>query len=370
MTRRYKVLTIVLALVAVVLLSGALVLSHDSPCGAAPAAPANAQAMKAIVRRCYGAPEVVTLEDVAKPTLGDHSVLIKVHAASLNPLDWHSVRGDPYIMRISMGLGAPEDIRLGVDFAGTVEAIGKNVKRFKPGDEVFGGRDGALAEYVTVRENGALALKPANVTFEQAAAAPVAALTALQALRDTGRIRAGQKVLINGASGGVGTYAVQIARTYGAEVTGVTSTRNVDMVRSLGANHVIDYTEEDFTRGSQRYDLIVDLVGNRSLSENRRVLTPKGIYLGIGGGGPSDGGFLGPLSAVLKQFAWSPFVSQKLVFFVAQLNKADLSVVADLMQAGKVTSVIDTRYRLSETAAAVRYLERGHARGKVVITLE
>lgn len=363
-------LSIVLALVAAILLSLALVLSHDSPCGTASATPTDAQAMKAVVRRCYGSSEVVTLEDVAKPTLGDNSVLIKVHAASVNPLDWHTVRGNPYIMRMSMGLGAPADIRLGVDFAGTIVAVGKNVTRFKPGDDVFGGRDGAFAEYVTVREVGALALKPANVTFEQAAAAPVAALTALQALRDKGKIRPGQKVLINGASGGVGTYAVQIARSYGAEVTGVTSTRNVDLVRSIGANHVIDYTVEDFTKGAERYDVMLDLVGNRSLSASRSVLTPNGMYIGIGGGGPSDGGFIGPLSGMAKLFVMSPFVSQKLEFFVANLNKEDLTILGDLMQAGKVTTVIDKSYRLSETPAAVRYLEQGHARGKVVITME
>jgi NADPH:quinone reductase-like Zn-dependent oxidoreductase len=326
--------------------------------------------MKAVVHRCYGTPDVITVESLAKPTPGDYAVLVKVQAASVNPLDWHLLRGDPYFMRMGSGLGAPKDFRMGVDFAGTVEAVGKKVTRFKPGDEVFGGRDGALAEYVTVYQDAALALKPANLTFDQAAAAPIAALTALQALRDKGKVQAGQKVLINGASGGVGTFAVQIARLYGADVTGVTSTHNVELVRSLGANRVIDYTREDFTQGSQRYDLIVDLVGNHSFGDNRRVLKEKGVYIGIGGGGVSDGGFLGPIAGALKMMVFAPFVSQRVEFFVADLNKEDLARVAELMQSGKVVAVIDKRYELSDSAEAIRYLERGHARGKVIVTLE
>lgn len=368
MTRRYKVLNVVLVLVVATLSTAALVLSHDSPCGAAQAVPAQAQSMKAIVYRCYGSPAVVKLEDIAKPTPADDRVLIKVHAASVNPLDWHYMRGKPYIMRPMAGLGAPDDIRLGVDFAGTVEAIGKNVKRFKAGDEVFGGADGAFAEYVTVRENGALALKPTNLTFEQAAAVPVAAITALQALRDKGKIQPGQKVLINGASGGVGTFAVQIAKTFGAEVTGVCSTRNLAMVRSIGADHVIDYTREDFTQGSVRYDLIVDNVGTHSLSDYRRVLNPQGALVMVGG--PNEGRWIGPLSSSIKAMLVAPFVSQKLVFILAQLKQADLGVLRDLMQSGKLTPVIDRRYKLSETAEALSYLEEGHARGKVVITMD
>jgi len=370
MTRRSKVLSVVLVLVAATVSSVALVLSHDSPCGTPPALAANMPAMQAVVHRCYGTPDVVRVESLAKPIPGDYGVLVKVHAASVNPLDWHLLRGDPYVMRLGGGLGAPKDFRMGVDFAGTVEAVGKKVTRFKPGDAVFGGRDGALAEYVTVFQDAALALKPASVTFEQAAAAPVAALTALQALRDKGKIQAGQKVLINGASGGVGTFAVQIARVYGADVTGVTSTHNVELVRSLGANQVIDYTREDFTEGSQRYDLIVDLVGNHSLGDNRRVLKANGIYIGIGGGGVDNGGFLGPMAGALKMMALAPFVSQKVEFFVADLNKEDLAHVADLMESGKVVPVIDKRYKLSDSAEAIRYLERGHARGKVIVTLE
>ncbi|HEY6927410.1 MAG TPA: NAD(P)-dependent alcohol dehydrogenase, partial [Steroidobacteraceae bacterium] len=339
MTRRSKVLGVVLILVALTVLSAAVIVGHDSPCGSAPALATNTPVMKAVVHRCYGTPDVVRIEDLPKPVPGDDSVLVKVHAASVNPLDWHLLRGDPYIMRMGSGLGAPKDFRMGVDFAGTVEAVGRNVTRFKPGDAVFGGRDGALAEYVSVRQDGGLALKPDNVTFQQAAAAPVAALTALQALRDKGKLKTGQRVLINGASGGVGTFAVQIARLYGADVTGVTSTRNIGLVRSLGANQVIDYTREDFTNGSLRYDLIVDLVGNHSVGDNRRALKPNGVYVGIGGGGVENGGFLGPMVGALKLMVVAPFVSQKLEFFVADLNREDLAHMADLMQSGKVVAV-------------------------------
>jgi len=349
-------------------LSLALALSHDSACGPAPVLPTNTKLMKAIVYRCYGSPDVLRFEDIEKPTAADDQVLVKVHAASVNPLDWHYMRGTPYIVRMDSGFGKPENPRLGVDFAGTVEAVGKNVTRFKPGDEVFGGKFGAFAEYVTVRENRALALKPASLTFEQAASVPIAALTALQALRDKGRIRPGQKVLINGASGGVGTFAVQIAKSFGADVTGVCSTKNLAMVRSIGADHVIDYTLEDFTKGGQRYDLILDNVGNHSLLEYKRVLTPKGIFVIVGG--PTNGQWIGPMVTPIKALVLSPFVSQKFVPFLAELNQEDLTVMRDLMQAGKVTPVIDRRYRLSEVPAAIRYLEEGHARGKVVISLE
>jgi NADPH:quinone reductase-like Zn-dependent oxidoreductase len=370
MRRRAKVLGMVLIVLAALMLSGALLLSHDSRCAAAPAVSANTATMKAAVHRCYGPPDVVRIESLAKPTPGDKDVLVKVHAAAVNPLDWHLMRGNPYFMRMGMGLGSPQDVRVGVDFAGTVEAVGKSVTRFKPGDEVFGGWGGTLAEYVSVYQDAALALKPTNMTFEQAAATPVAASTALQALRDKGKLRAGQKVLINGASGGVGTFTVQIAKSYGAEITAVTSTRNIELVRSLGAGQVIDYTHEDYTAGPQRYDLIIDLVANHSFLENRRVLKPQGTYIGIGGGGVEDGGFLGPMTAALKLVVLSPFVSQKAEFFVADLNKGDMTRLADLMQAGKVTPVIDKRYPLDETVAALRYLERGHARGKVIVTMD
>jgi NADPH:quinone reductase-like Zn-dependent oxidoreductase len=324
--------------------------------------------MKAIVFRCYGSPDVLKFEDIEKPTAADDQVLIKVHAASVNPLDWHYMRGTPYLVRMDAGFGKPEDPRLGVDFAGTVEAVGKNVKRFKPGDEVFGGRSGAFAEYVTVREERAVALKPSNVSFEQAASVPIAAITALQALRDKGQIHAGQSVLINGASGGVGTFAVQIAKSFGAEVTGVCSTRNVDLVRSIGADHVIDYTREDFTKGAQHYDLILDNVGTHSLLEYKRVLTPKGIYVMIGS--TSIGNWFEWLATPIKAWMLSPFVSQRFGMILAELNKDDLATLGSLMQSGKVTPVIDRRYKLSEVPAAIRYLEEGHARGKVVINVE
>lgn len=370
MTLRYKVAGIILIFVAVALVSLALILSYNSACEPAPLTSSATNLMKAIVYRCYGPPDVLKFEDIEKPSAADNEVLVKVHAAAVNPLDWHYMRGSPYIMRLLSGLGAPTDTSMGVDFAGTVEAVGGNVKRFKPGDEVFGATGGALAQYVVVGEDRALVLKPANITLEQAAAVPVAAITALQALRDSGRIQPGQKVLINGASGGVGTFAVQIAKSFGANVTGVCSTRNVAMVRSLGADHVIDYTKEDFTEGAQRYDLILDNVGNHSLSAFRGVISPSGIYVGIGGGGPNDGGWIGPLVGPIKALMLSPFVSQELVTFTASLNKEDLLELKELMEANKLTPIIDRTYTLSEVPEAIRYLEKGHARAKVVITVE
>ena len=324
--------------------------------------------MKAIVHCEYGGPEVLTLVDVEKPAPADNQVLVKVRAASVNPLDL-TIRG-PLLLRPMFGMRKPKDTRLGVDYAGTVETVGKNVTQFKPGDEVFGGKNGAIAEYVCVLADRSVVLKPANMTFEQAASVPVAAITALQGLRDKGKIRAGQKVLINGASGGVGTFAVQIAKSFGAEVTGVCSTRNVDLVRSIGADRVIDYTKEDFTNGAQRYDLIFDLVGNHSLSERRHILNPNGVCVmaGVGGAGWHDGMAM-RLAGELNAYVASRFVSEKFVAYIATLNKADLTVLADLMQCGKVTPVIDKTYKLSETPEALRYLETGHARGKVVITV-
>jgi len=331
---------------------------------------AQGNTMKAIVYCDYGLPNL-KLQDVEKPTPEDNQLLVRVRAASVNPYDWHFIEGTPKIMRLmGVGLRKPKDMRLGVDFAGNVEAIGKNVTQFKPGDEVFGGKTGAFAEYICVRADRAVALKPANITFEQAASVNIAGITALQAIRDKGKVQAGQKILINGASGGVGTFAVQIAKLFGADVTGVCSTRNVDMVRSLGADHVIDYTKEDFTKGEQRYDVILDNVTNRSLLECRRVLTPKGKYIMIGGGAPNEQGVIGPLANPIKAMLLSPFVSQEMGMMMADTNQKDLTVLADLMQSGKVTPVIDRRYKLSEVPAAIRYLEEGHARGKVVITVE
>jgi NADPH:quinone reductase-like Zn-dependent oxidoreductase len=368
MKLRYKILGVLGILLAVGVLSLAIAMSHTSPCGAAPSPPAGTTLMKGIVRRCYGSPDVLRYEDIARPTPADNEVLVKVNAASVNPLDWHYLEGTPYLVRMDAGFGKPQNPRLGVDFAGTVEAVGRNVTRFKPGDEVFGGKFGAFAEYVTVRESGALALKPGNVTFEQAASVPIAAITALQALRDKGQIRAGQKVLINGASGGIGTFAVQIAKSFGAEVTGVCSTRNVDLVRSIGADHVIDYTKEDFTKGQQRYDLIVDNVGTHSVLEYKRVLNPKGTLVMVGSTTP--GNWFGWLADPIEALMLSPFMSQKFSMILTDFNKDDLATLGTLLRSGKVTPVIDRRYKLSETPAALRYLEAGHARGKVVLIVE
>jgi NADPH:quinone reductase-like Zn-dependent oxidoreductase len=324
--------------------------------------------MKAIAFHHYGSPDVLRYEDVETPTPGDDQVLIKVHAASVNPVDWHGMRGKPYVMRVLGGLRQPRTTRLGCDLAGRVVAVGSNVTRFKPGDEVFGGGlgRGALAEYVCAPESSALVMKPDNVTFEHAAAAPVAAFTALQGLRDKGHVLPGQKVLINGAAGGVGTFAVQIARWLGADVTGVCSTTNVALVLSLGADRVIDYTQEDFTRRGAHYDAVFDAVGNRALSACRRVLKNKGIFVAVTG---PDGPWLGPLGRFIGALALSPLVSQTLVPSIASPNKEDLTIIRDLMEAGTVTPVIDRCYRLSEAAEAIRYLETGHARGKVVVTM-
>jgi NADPH:quinone reductase-like Zn-dependent oxidoreductase len=321
--------------------------------------------MKAIVQSKYGAPDVLELRDIEKPALRDTDVLVRVHAAAINPLDWHDIRGLPYFVRIGNGLLKPKDRVPGVDVAGHVEAVGRNVTQLRPGDEVFGLSKGALAEYARGRED-LLLPKPAALTFEQAAAVPVAALTALQALRDRGRIQPGQNVLIVGASGGVGTFAVQIAKSFGADVTGVCSTRNVEMVRSIGADHVIDYAREDFTQSGQRYDLMVDMAGTRTLSDCRRALTSRGTYVVVGA--PSGRWLTGP-DRFVKALVLSLFVSQSMVPFVTSANKEDLIALKNLIEAGKVTPVIDRSYRLIEAPEAIRYLEEGHARGKVVITV-
>jgi NADPH:quinone reductase-like Zn-dependent oxidoreductase len=321
--------------------------------------------MKAAVFTRYGPPDIVEIEDVERPVAGDGEVLLKVRAAGVNPLDWHLMRGEPYALRLFFGLRKPRNTRLGRDVAGRVEVVGGRATRFKPGDAVFGVCRGAFAEYACASES-ALAVKPDNVTFEQAASVPVAGFTALQGLRDKGRIQPEHKVLINGAAGGVGTFAVQIAKSLGAEVTGVCSTRNVDMVRAIGADHVIDYTQEDFTRSGQRYDLILDCVGNHSLSACRRALNPKGRCVMVGG----PGGFWTFLARGVKALAMSPFVSRKFITFMARRNQEDLTLLRELMAAGKLTPVIDRRYQLREAAEAIGYLEEGHARGKVVITLD
>ncbi len=325
--------------------------------------------MKAIVNCEYGVGNL-QLRDLEKPSPNDNEVLVRVRAASINPVDGHLIRG-AWPMRPMTGMRKPKNTRFGTDFSGVVEAIGKNVTNFKPGDEVFGAKNGAVADYICVKADRAIVMKPVNITFEQAGSVGIAGVTALQGLRDKGHIQAGQKVLIHGASGGVGTFAVQIAKAFGAEVTGVCSTRNVDLVKSIGADHVIDYTKEDFTKTDQRYDMIYDLVGNHSFSERRQILTANGICVlaGIGGAGlhPESGGrILGNFKTAFQ----SKFTSQKFVFYIAKLTKDDLNVLRDLMQSGKVAPVIDRTYKISETQDAVRYLEEGHARGKVVITTE
>jgi NADPH:quinone reductase-like Zn-dependent oxidoreductase len=335
----------------------------DNNCAAVRAAVPE-HPMRAVLYCSYGAPDVLAIDEIEKPVPGPAQVLVRVRAASVNPLESHFMRGEPYVMRLGAGLRKPADIRLGVDFSGTVEALGSEVGTVKPGDEVFGGRTGALAEYIVVSARSVVA-KPTNISHAQAAAVPVAALTALQAVRDKGRVRAGQQVLVNGASGGVGTFVVQIAKSFGASVTGVSSTRNVELVRSLGADRTIDYTHEDYTQGTARFDVIVDMVGNHSLRANRGVLQPHGIYVMVGG--PS-GRWLAPIDRVVGMTVVKPFVSQELTFFISALNVADLGTLRDLMQAGTVTPVIDREYPLDEVAAAMRHLETGRARGKIVVT--
>ncbi len=325
--------------------------------------------MKAIAQDRYGAPDVLELRELDKPIVGDDDVLVRVHAASANPYDLHFMRGLPYIVRgaasAGFGIRGPKLRIRGRDVAGQVEAVGSRVTQLRPGDEVYGVGHGTFAEYLRASE-GELALKPANLTFVQAASMPVAAVTALRALRDHGQVQPGQTVLINGAAGGVGTFAVQIAKTFGADVTGVCSTRNVEMVRSIGADHVIDYAAEDFTRGPKRYDLILDLVGNHSVSDCRRVLEPKGMLL-LSHGGRSN--WIGPMGQILRALVISRFVGQKLLAFTAHVTKEDLVVLKELAEGGKVTPVIDRTYPLSESPDAMRHLEAGHARGKVVITV-
>lgn len=324
--------------------------------------------MKAIVFTQYGSPDVLKLQEVAKPIPADNEILVKVYAVATNPLDWRTMRADPFLARLENGLMKPKVTILGADIAGKVEAVGKDVTQFQPGDEVFGSNFqkglGGFAEYVCMKE-AVLALKPKNVSFEAAAAVPVAALTALQGLRDKGQIQSGQKVLINGASGGVGTFAIQIAKAYGAEVTGVCSTRNLELVRGIGADHVIDYTKEDFTRSSQRYDLIFDAVGNHSVSDYQRALQPTGRCVVAG---------FTSFSLLVQIALWGALISQfgsKKVGMMGnvQPNQKDLVVMKELMEAGRVIPVMDKTYPLSETAEAIRYLEQKHVRGKVVISV-
>src|SRR5436853_1325981 len=325
--------------------------------------------IKAIVNCEYGI-ENLQLRELEKPSPNDNEVLVRVRAASVNPVDGHTIRG-AWLMRPMSGMRKPKNTRFGTDFAGVVAAVGKDVTDFKPGDEVFGAKNGAVADYICVKPERAVVMKPSNITFEQAGSVAVAGLTALQGLRDKGHIQSGQKVLINGASGGVGTFAVQIAKAFGAEVTAVCGTRNVDLVKSLGADHVIDYSKEDFTKTDQRYDMIYDLVGNHGFSERRNVLKPNGICVlaGIGGAGLHPG-MMGRIAGNFWNAFRSNFSKEKFVFYIAKLTEGDFGVLRDLMQSGKVSPVIDRTYKLEQTADAVRYMEEGHARGKVVVMVE
>ena len=331
-------------------------------------APAHQTTMKAIVRERYGPPDVLELRNVEIPAIDDDSILVRVRAASINAYDWHMMRGRPSLVRIVAGLRKPKSSAMGVDVAGQVEAVGKNVTQFRPGDEVFGSRSGSLAEYVRGTSQSFLVPKPARLTFEQAAAVPMAGTTALQGLRDKGQIRPGQKVLINGASGGVGTFAVQIAKAFGAHVTAVCSTGNLEQARSLGADQVIDYTKEDFTRSGKRYDLILDVAASGPLSARRRVLEPSGILVGVGSA-DSRYGMTSLLAGLVETAVLSRFGKQKMPFFLAKNSKEDLMVLTELIETGKIRPVIDRTYPLRETAEAIRYLETGHARAKVVITV-
>lgn len=327
--------------------------------------------MKAIVHDGYGPPEDLELREIDEPRVDDDGVLVRVRAASVNPFDWHLMRGEPYLVKLLGGLRRPRGRIPGVDVAGQVEEVGAKVTQFRPGDEVFGRHSGAFAEYVCGPEND-FAPKPAGLTWEQAAAIPVAGCTALQALRDQGQLQPGQSVLVNGAAGGVGTFAVQIAKALGADVTGVCSTRNVELVRSIGADHVVDYTAEDFTRNRRRYDLILNVAGNRSLADLRRALTPAGTLVVVGGGVGREekrGGVLGPLTLMIRARVLSRFVRQRLRPLFAKIRKDDLVFLTELIEAGKLTPAIDRSYPLTDAAEAIRYLEAGHARGKVIVTV-
>jgi NADPH:quinone reductase-like Zn-dependent oxidoreductase len=364
--RWYKRKRILVPLSFVVLVMAAFWLTRPEPMPFR----GSGERMKAIIYDEYGTADVLKYTEIEKPLPNDNQVLIKVRAAATNPLDWHYMRGTPYALRWFAGVRRPYDNRIGVDVAGVVVAVGAKVTRFKVGDEVYGGAaDGSFAEYARARDIR-IAHKPATITFEQAAAVPIAAMTALQALRDQGQLKAGQKVLINGASGGVGTFAVQIAKAFGAEVTGVCSTRNVELVKSLGADYVIDYKQQDYTAVDRRYDLIVDNVKGAGTRANLRVMNDNATYVGVGGGGPDAGNWIGPFQGSIERLFLGPFVSQNLTGVMAEIKQEDLLVMNELMEAKKVTPVIDRVYPLSQAAEAIRYLETGRARGKVILVID
>jgi NADPH:quinone reductase-like Zn-dependent oxidoreductase len=345
----------------------ALVLGYDAPCPGESVAAAEGETMLAIRAHCYGGSEVLQLQRVARPVPGEDELLVQVHAASVNPLDWHYLHGQPYLMRLDAGIGRPVSAAVGVDFAGTVQTVGSAVRDFRPGDAVFGSRRGAFAEYLVVRESGSVARLPDVIDFEQGAAVPIAALTALQALRDAGQVGPGTRVLINGASGGVGSFAVQIAKALGADVTGVSSARNAELVRELGADHHIDYASEDFAAAGPQFDVIIDNVGNRSLAEMRAALVPDGRLVMVTG--PKRNAWFGPLTRMLGARLGNPFVSQTQITLFAKSNRADLETLRDMLDAGSLRAVIDRRFDLAETAQAIDYLEQGRSRGKNVLRI-
>lgn len=321
--------------------------------------------MKAVIHHSYGSPDVLKLADIEKPTVSDDGVLVRIHASSVNPAEWYGMTG-LMVARFTGGLFKPKDTRLGADFAGVAEAVGSKVTDFKPGDEVYGGRSGAFAEYVNVRN--AVVQKPANITFEEAAAVPTAGITALQGLRDHGKIKPGDKVLINGAAGGVGTFAVQIAKAFGAEVTGVTSTKNVELVRSLGADQVVDYTQDDFTRNGNQYDILFDVAGSRTWKEYRRILKPNANFVLVGA--PKGNKVLGPLGRIFNLKLASIGASQKFSFFIAQFNRPDLDILREMIESKKVKPVVEKVYPLVQVGDAMRHLETGHAWGKIVLKVK
>jgi NADPH:quinone reductase-like Zn-dependent oxidoreductase len=367
MKLRYKILSGIIITLTVAITALSLVISKTDDCVPATAVSSDSELMKAIVYRCYGSADVLEYADVVKPIADDNDVLVKIKTSSVNPLEWHYMRGSPYLLRLMTGLGAPDDTRLGTDYSGVVEAVGKNVTKFKVGDEVFGYTNGAFAEYTVVREDRGIVLKPANVSFRQAGSIGITGATAIQALRDIGKIERGQKVLINGASGGVGTLAVQIAKSFGAEVTGVSSAKNHPMVKSIGADHMIDYKTENYTESGIKYDLIIDMIGNKSLLNNRDVMTEEGRLVMVGG---AKGDWIAPLLGLINSMVISPFVDQKFEKIIAQLKTEDMQFLAEMMEKGTLIPILDDSFPLNKTADAIRYSESGRARGKIVIEVD
>ena len=364
MKLRYKILSGFVGVIVVAITGLAITLSYTTDCADIQQQASTSGGMKAVAQYCYGSSAQLKIEQVEKPTPLENEVLVKIHRAAVNPLDYHMMRGSPYMLRLSRGIGHPERSIMGADFSGTVEAVGSKVTKFKPGDAVFGGTRGSYAEYLTIADHRAIAIKPDNVSFEQASAVSVASATALQALRDHGQLKPGQKVLINGASGGVGTYAVQIAKALGAEVAGVCSTRNVERVKAIGADKVFDYKKENYIESGEKFDLIVDMVSNHSIGDNRKALKPGGRYVIVGG---AKGNWLGPLTRPLGAMIQNSFVDEELVFFVANLNQSDTEYLAELMAKDQVKSVIDRVYEFEQIPEAISYSETGRARGKIII---